>query len=80
MMTGQEYLESIRNMKMHIFCMGEELETAVGHPILQPSLNSVRMTYDLAQDPEYRELMTASSTLPAELSTVSLIFIRAARI
>ena len=55
MMTGQEYLESIRNMKMHIFCMGEELETAVGHPILQPSLNSVRMTYDLAQDPEYRE-------------------------
>lgn len=63
MMTGQEYLESIRNMKMHIFCMGEELETAVGHPILQPSLNSVRMTYDLAQDPEYRELMTASSHL-----------------
>ena len=63
MMTGQEYLESIRNMKMHIFYMGEELETAVGHPILQPSLNSVRMTYDLAQDPEYRELMTVASHL-----------------
>ena len=63
MMTGQEYLGSIRNMKMHIFCMGEELETAVGHPILQPSLNSVRMTYDLAQDPEYRELMTVASHL-----------------
>ena len=26
-----------------------------------PSLNSVRMTYDLAQDPQYQDLMTAIS-------------------
>lgn len=63
MMTGEQYMESIRNMKMRIFCMGEELETAVGHPILQPSLNSVKMTYDLAQDPVYRELATVTSHL-----------------
>ena len=43
MMTGEQYIESIHSMKMRIFCMGEELETAVGHPILQPSLNSVKM-------------------------------------
>ena len=30
-------------------------------PILRPSLNSVRMTYDLAQMPEYEDLMTAVS-------------------
>ena len=63
MMTGEQYIESIQRMKMHIFCMGEELQTAVGHPILQPSLNSVKMTYDLAFDTEYRDLMTAESIL-----------------
>lgn len=63
MMTGEQYIESIRSMKMHIFCLGEELETSVGHPILQPSLNSVKMTYDLAQETEYRKLMTAVSQL-----------------
>ena len=40
MMTGEQYIESIRRMKMHIFCLGEELETAVGHPMLQPSFYS----------------------------------------
>lgn len=63
MMTGEQYVKSIRNMKMRIFCMGEEMETAVGHPILQPSLNSVKMTYDLAGDPAYRELATVTSHL-----------------
>ena len=62
MMTGEQYIESIRRMKMHIFCLGEELETAVGHPMLQPALNSVKMTYDLAQDAEYKKLMTVVST------------------
>lgn len=63
MMTGEQYIESIHSMKMRIFCMGEELETAVGHPILQPSLNSVKMTYELAEDPKYHELATAVSHL-----------------
>ncbi len=62
-MTGEQYIESIRRMKMQIFCMGEELTTAVGHPILQPALNSVKMTYELAKAPEYQELMTAVSHL-----------------
>ena len=63
MMTGEQYIESIHSMKMRIFCTGEELETAVGHPILQPSLNSVKMTYELAEDPKYHELATAVSHL-----------------
>lgn len=67
MMTGEQYIESIRRMKMHIFCLGEELETAVGHPMLQPALNSVKMTYDLAQDAEYKELMTVVSPLTGKI-------------
>lgn len=63
MMNGTQYIDSIQNKKMRIFCMNEELTTAVGHPLLQPALNSVKMTYDLAQNPEYSELMTVSSHL-----------------
>ena len=59
--TGNEYIESIRKMKMNIYMFGEKIESAVDNPILRPSLNSVRMTYDLAQMPEHEELMTAIS-------------------
>ena len=66
LMTGKEYEESLKKMKMRIFLFGEELETAVGNPILQPSINSIKATYDLAQMPEYEDLMTATSNLTGE--------------
>ena len=61
LMTGKEYVESIRKMNMQVYMFGEKVENPVDHPILRPSLNSVRMTYDLAQMPEYENLMTATS-------------------
>ena len=36
------------------------------NPILRPALNSVRMTYDLAQKPEYQDLMAAVSPYTGE--------------
>jgi 4-hydroxybutyryl-CoA dehydratase/vinylacetyl-CoA-Delta-isomerase len=44
---------------MQVYLFGEKIENPVDHPILRPSLNSVRMPYDLAQIPEYQDLMTA---------------------
>ena len=63
LMTGEEYIESIRALKLNVFMFGKRLENPVDDPILRPSLNAVRMTYDLAQDPEYEDLMTATSHL-----------------
>jgi 4-hydroxybutyryl-CoA dehydratase/vinylacetyl-CoA-Delta-isomerase len=60
-MTGQEYIESIRRLKMRVYMFGEEVQDPVDNPILRPSLNSVRMTYDLAQQPEHEDLMTVVS-------------------
>ena len=62
LMTGEQYIESIRKIPMEIYMFGKKVENPVDNPILRPSLNSVRMTYDLAQMPEYQELMTAIST------------------
>ena len=51
---------------MKIFLFGEEIDNPVGNPILQPAVNSVKATYDLAQNPEYADLMTATSNLTGE--------------
>ncbi len=58
LMTGEQYIESIRKLNMQIYMFGEKVESPVDDPILRPALNSVRMTYDLAQMPEYQDLMT----------------------
>jgi len=39
------------------------VKSPVDHPIIRPSMNSVKMTYALAQDPQYEDLMTATSHL-----------------
>ena len=61
LMTGEQYIESIRRMHMNVYMFGKKIDCPVDDPILRPSLNSVRMTYDLAQMPEYQDLMTAVS-------------------
>ena len=64
--TGEQYVESIRKMNMQIYMFGEKVESSVENPILRPSLNSVKATYDLAQLPEYEDLMTVKSSITGE--------------
>ena len=61
--TGQQYEESLRKLNLKVYLQGELVKNPVDHPIIRPSMNSVKMTYELAQDPQYAELMTATSHL-----------------
>jgi len=63
LMTGEQYEESLRKMKFKVYLQGERVENPVDHPIIRPSMNSVKMTYDLAHDPQHQDLMTAKSHL-----------------
>ena len=63
MMTRDQYIESLRKMKMNVWYMGEKIDNPVDHPMIRPSLNSVAMTYRLAEQPEYQDVMTAVSNL-----------------
>ena len=65
-MTAQEYIESLRKLKTVVYLFGERVENFVDHPVIRPSINSVAMTYALAQNPEYQEIMTAVSNLTGE--------------
>ena len=66
LMTGEQYIESIKKINMQVYMFGKKIEDSTEDPILRPSLNSVRMTYDLAQMPEYQDLMTVVSPYTGE--------------
>src|SRR5664280_922896 len=63
MKTAQQYEDSLRKLKLKVYLQGELITNPVDHPILRPSMNSVKATYELAEKPEYEELMTATSHL-----------------
>jgi 4-hydroxybutyryl-CoA dehydratase / vinylacetyl-CoA-Delta-isomerase len=64
--TPKQYVESLKKLDLKVFLLGERVEDPVNHPIIKPSMNSVVMTYALAQNPEYADLMTATSALSGE--------------
>ena len=61
--TGKEYLDSLSKMKPRVYLFGEQLENPGEHPFVKPSRNAIALTYDLAHDPEYVDLMTVESSL-----------------
>ena len=66
LMTGEQYIESMRKKNLQVYMFGKKVPCPADDPILRPSMNSVRMTYDLAQQPEYQDLMTAISPYTGE--------------
>lgn len=59
--TGEDYLNSLRGRDIKVYLFGELVDDPVEHPIIRPSMNALKQTYDLAiEDPE---LATAHSLL-----------------
>ncbi|MEW5945925.1 MAG: 4-hydroxyphenylacetate 3-hydroxylase N-terminal domain-containing protein, partial [bacterium] len=63
LMTGREYMDSLKKMKPAVYLFGKKLEDPAEHPFVKPSRDAIALTYDLAHDPEYKDLMTAESRL-----------------
>ena len=63
LMTAKEYIDSLRKLNTRVYMFGEKIDNWVDHPMIRPSINCVAMTYALAQDPQYEDLMTATSSL-----------------
>ncbi len=65
--TSEEYRESLKDLELEVYLFGEKLtENIHNHPIIKPSVESIAKTYELAQDPNYKELLTAESHLSGE--------------
>jgi len=63
LMTGKQYIDSLKRMKPTVYLFGEKLENPCDHPFVRPSQNAIALTYDLAHDPEHQDLLTAESSL-----------------
>jgi 4-hydroxybutyryl-CoA dehydratase/vinylacetyl-CoA-Delta-isomerase len=58
--SGQEYIESLRGRNLRVFLQGQLVAEPVEHPIIRPSINAVAETYDLAvREPELAETTSA---------------------
>lgn len=63
LMNGAQYIESLRKLDIKVYMFGEKIENFVDHPMIRPSINCVAMTYDLAHEAEYEDLMTVNSSI-----------------
>jgi 4-hydroxybutyryl-CoA dehydratase / vinylacetyl-CoA-Delta-isomerase len=59
--TGADYIESLRGRNLNVHYLGERIAEPVDHPVIRPSINAVAQTYDLAV--ECPDLATAWSPL-----------------
>ena len=66
MKTAHEYIGSIRKLDKEVYMFGERIKDPVEFPFLKPTLNSIALTYELAHNSNYADLMTATSHLTGE--------------
>lgn len=51
--SGEDYINSLRGRKLKVYLFGELVEDIVENPMIRPSINAVAETYDLAvREPE----------------------------
>ena len=65
LMTPSEYLESIKK-DINLFMFGEKVKEFWNHPIIRPTINSTVKSYELAQNPDYQDLMLTKSHMTGE--------------
>jgi 4-hydroxybutyryl-CoA dehydratase/vinylacetyl-CoA-Delta-isomerase len=63
-LSGADYIESLRGRNLKVYLFGELVLEPVDHPMIRPSINAVAMTYDLAL--QHPELAAAISPFTGE--------------
>jgi len=64
--TPQQYIDSIREVKHRVFIAGKRVEDVTQHPNTKAIIDTVTKTYEMVLDPQYQELLTATSHLTGE--------------
>jgi 4-hydroxybutyryl-CoA dehydratase / vinylacetyl-CoA-Delta-isomerase len=62
LMSGADYRESLRRLRPTVYVDGRLLDSVVDAPELQPGINALAYTYDIARDARFAPLMTATQS------------------
>ena len=62
MKTPEEYIESIKRLDRKVYLLGKRVEQPAEHPMLKPSLNAIKLTYQLALEEDHAPIMRSSRT------------------
>ena len=63
LMTKAEYIESLRKLNPTVYMFGEKIENVLVNPRLRAGIEATGATYELAETPEYRDLIVTQSKL-----------------
>jgi 4-hydroxybutyryl-CoA dehydratase / vinylacetyl-CoA-Delta-isomerase len=61
--SKQEYIESLKAVRPSIFYEGQKIEDVTTHPLLQPTIENIGITYEMAQREEEGDLFAEFSPL-----------------
>ncbi|MDO8473444.1 MAG: 4-hydroxyphenylacetate 3-hydroxylase N-terminal domain-containing protein [Dehalococcoidia bacterium] len=64
--TAQQYRDSLKDLHPTAYILGEKVANCYEHPLISHMLNSVAMTYELANDAEGKQYIVAESELIGE--------------
>jgi 4-hydroxybutyryl-CoA dehydratase/vinylacetyl-CoA-Delta-isomerase len=67
LMTKDQYIESLKKLNLKVYMFGKPVKNLTDNPSIKPSMNSVALTYDMAQKKEYEDLMLAKSSISGEV-------------
>lgn len=62
--TSAEYVARLKDMKPNVYAHGKQIRR--DDPLLEKPINVLKLTFDLAQDPKYKDLMVTQSHLTGE--------------
>ena len=66
LITSQQYLESVKKLKPRVYCGGKWAENLLDNPVTKSMVMANAAIYELAQEPEAKEIMVAKSHLTGE--------------
>lgn len=64
--TAKEYIDSLRELNPAVYILGERIKNHADHPMLRGQIDATALTYELAHQPRYKELMVAVSPLSGD--------------
>lgn len=65
-LTGEQYIESLKELSPEIYVRGERIDDVATHPLLRQTINHIASGYDLALEPEMRDRMIMRSSISGE--------------